>query len=134
MTADIEIKYQGDLYCDINYLPGNYQIKTSVKKDDFFSPADLLAAALGSCTVSNIAYAAEGRMAIDTKNISAKVEKSVADKPVSRISALKVTVTISNSSQLSDKDKMILEKAAQTCKVKNSISPQIDVTSEIIFA
>ncbi|MBR7158710.1 MAG: OsmC family protein [Alphaproteobacteria bacterium] len=134
MSADIEVKYQGDLYCDINYLPGDYQIKTSVKNNDFFSPVDLLAAALASCTVSNVAYSAEGRMPIDTKDISATVEKSVEDKPVPHVSALKVTVTIKNSGQLSDKDKMILEKSADTCKVRNSIYKQIDITSEIVFA
>lgn len=134
MTTEIEVKYEGDLYCDIRYIPGDYHIKTSAKEKDFFSPADLLAAAVCSCTVSNIAYSAEGRMAIDTKDISATVEKTMEDKPKARISGIKVIVTIKNSGNLSDKDKLILEKSANTCKVKNSISEQIDVTSEIIFA
>ncbi len=123
MSYSVKVSYHGDMYCCVNYIPGNYNITTSVNLKDYFSPVDLLAGSLSACTVSMIAATVEGRkLPVNPKNISMETE------PVSenhKVLGFNATVKIADSEKLSDKDKAIIEAAAKNCPVKGALSSDL---------
>jgi len=131
MAYNVKVNYQGDMYCNVNYITGDYNIITSAAHNDYFSPVELLAGALSACTVSMIAATVKGKnIPLDTKGISMETESLVENHKVLGFNAV---IKIAASERLSDKDKTMLEAAAASCPVKGALSPDINIKYEFRY-
>lgn len=132
MTA--KIVYQGDLRTSCEHLQSGTQIETDAPKDnqgkgERFSPTDLVATALGACMVSIMGIAARTHT-IKLGEITADIEKIMIADPMRRIAEIKVFLHFENGEQYTDKEKVILERAAMTCPVFLSLHPDVKKTVE----
>lgn len=118
--------YQGGLRTAAVHLQSNNQIITDAPVDNHgkgeaFSLTDLLATSLASCMLTIMGIKADD-MGLDIAGSKAEVTKTMATNP-RRVSEVAVQLTVKGVSM--DKDKKIMEKAALTCPVANSIHPDI---------
>jgi uncharacterized OsmC-like protein len=91
-------------------------------KGEAFSPTDLVATALGSCMVSIMAIKSKD-LEVDLLDSTISVTKIMQSEP-RRIS--KIEVILNMSIGTSDKNKIILERAAMSCPVLLSLHPDIE--------
>lgn len=124
MTATIT--YTGDLRTEATHLLSGNSIETDAPTDnqgkgERFSPTDLVATALGSCmlTIMGIAASTHG---IDINGTSCDIEKIMAANP-RRIGTINATLHFPTGSTYTDKEKKLLEHAALTCPVFESLHP-----------
>lgn len=124
MTA--KVIYHGDLRTEATHLRSGTVIETDAPVDNNgmgarFSPTDLVATALASCmcTLMGISARAHG-MNIDSLNCT--VEKIMVANP-RRIGEVKIALNFPEGSTYSDKEKKLLERAALTCPVLESLHP-----------
>jgi putative redox protein len=94
-------------------------------KGEKFSPTDLVATALGSCMLTIMGMKARD-LDIDLKDTRIDIQKFMKADP-RRISGISLTFHLPESLVLSEKNKTILQRAAETCPVMYSIHPDIDV-------
>lgn len=132
----IEVVYQGQLHCQVLHTPSGAVLETDAPKDnmgkgEYFSPTDLLAAALGSCVLTLIGIAA-GKLNIDVVGTHVTVEKKMITSPIRRIGTLGVNVIFSKF--VEENHRPILEQAALTCPVHKSLHPDIAIPMEFIWA
>jgi uncharacterized OsmC-like protein len=127
MTA--QIIYKGDLRTEAEHLQSQTIIETDAPKDnqgkgERFSPTDLVATALGSCMLSIMGIAARTHNIelIDTK---VDIEKIMIADPLRRIGEIKVDFHFPEGKIYTDKEKIILEKAAMTCPVFLSLGENV---------
>ena len=123
----IDATYEGDLCCTSVHGPSSHSIQTDAPKDNeglgrYFSPTDLVATALATCILTTLGIVAR-RRGIDLKGARATVEKHMNAEP-RRIGRLPVAVTI--ECDYSDEERLVLERAANTCPVHKSLHPDID--------
>lgn len=88
-----------------------------------FSPTDLLATSLASCMLTIMGIAAHAR-GFDLSDTEAEVTKVMAADP-RRVSEINIRLCVRCSSNLDERDKEVLEKAAYTCPVWYSLHPDI---------
>ena len=126
----IETIYTGELRTQATHLASQNTIITDAPidnngKGEAFSPTDLLAASLGSCmlTIMGISANAHG-FSIDGTNIS--ITKIMAANP-RRVGEIIVDFTFPVNNY-SDKEKMLIEKAAASCPVALSLHPDLKQT------
>ncbi|MFT7517861.1 MAG: putative redox protein [Myxococcota bacterium] len=129
MAIDIEIAYQGQLRCKAVHGPSQCHIITDAPLDNHgkgesFSPTDLLATALGTCIMTLIGIVAD-RHGINLEGTVVKVEKHMVTEPVRRVGRLPVDVYFGQVVEDKYKDRLI--KAAETCPVKQSLHPDIEL-------
>lgn len=93
-------------------------------KGEAFSPTDLLATALGSCTLTILALKAES-LGIELKDTHAKVEKIMASAP-RRVGQIIVDIHFNQNYPHNIRQK--LEAAAKACPVAQSLNPQLQQT------
>jgi len=122
------VEYEGELHCKLTHLDSGATFTTDAPKDnqglgESFSPTDLVAGALGSCILSVMGILARTHN-IDIRGATAEIEKEMATSPVRMIAALRVKVHVPQT--LSEKHKSMLERAAHTCPVHQSLHPNID--------
>ena len=91
-------------------------------KGEAFSPTDMVANALGCCILTIMGIKAQD-LNIDITGTTANVTKTMQAEP-RRISKIEIVVTFLKSQD--DKTKKILEKAAMTCPVINSLHPSLE--------
>ena len=131
MAYNVKVNYQGDMYCNISYITGDYNIITSAAHSDYFSPVELLAASLSACTVSMIAATIEGKaLPVKAEGISMETETLVENHKVLGFNAV---IKIAASENLSDKDKNMIEAAAKSCPVKGALSSDLEITYEFRY-
>lgn len=121
-----KVIYEGNLRAVATHLQSGTQIETDAPVDnkgkgERFSPTDLVATALASCMCTLMGIAANTHD-ISINGIVCEVEKIMAANP-RRIAEIKVTVKMPNTNSYSDKEKLILERAAITCPVYMSLHP-----------
>lgn len=121
--------YQGELNCQLTHGPSGQAIDTDAPKDNHgrglaFSPTDLFCAALGSCMVTTMAIAAKNRLGFDIPGVKWEVTKEMSADAPRRIVRISTQVWMSIP-KAKDPDG-ILERAAQSCPVKKSLSPEVD--------
>lgn len=124
------VVYEGNLRTVCTHLKSGTVIETDAPLDnqglaERFSPSDLVATALGSCMLTIMGIKARD-MNIDIKGIKIEVEKIMASEP-RRIAGINLTFHFPDGLDLTDKEKIILERAAHTCPVAYSIHPDIKV-------
>ncbi len=120
----IKTTYQGKLRTEAIHLRSGNSLITDAPVDnqgkgESFSPTDLVATALGSCMLTIMGIKARD-MGLQIEGATADVEKIMGSDP-RRVIRLNVIITIP-AYGFSAKERKILEKAAATCPVSNSIA------------
>lgn len=126
--VEISIKYRGDLHTTALHLPSGASIDTDAPRDnaglgEAFSPTDLLAAALGSCVLTTMGIVAR-RNGWNLEGSVARVVKTMTSQPSRRVGSLAVTFELPEG--LTEKARIILQRAAYACPVHRSLSPEIE--------
>jgi len=137
MGVAIGIDYVGELHCAVTHGPSSRTFTTDAPTDnggkgEAFSPTDLVAAALGSCITTVMALVAD-RHGLDLDGTRVEVLKEMTSVPRRRIGALAVTVTFPAACELSPEDRARLERTADTCPVRQSLHPDIDVAMRFVY-
>ncbi|MGB3773916.1 MAG: OsmC family protein [Leeuwenhoekiella sp.] len=91
-------------------------------KGEAFSPTDTVATALGSCMLTIMGIKAE-QMSINMVESYAEVTKTMAAEP-RRIAAIAIDIHLPK--EIEERDRKILEKAAMTCPVYESLHPEME--------
>ncbi len=124
--ATIETIYLGNLRTEITHTQSGNKVITDAPTDnngkgEYISPTDMVAAALGSCIVTIMEMAA-ARHDIDMRGTRIVIDKIMAAEP-RRIAEIRVDFYFPGD--YSDKVKMILQRAAETCPVAKSLHPDL---------
>ena len=125
-------EYTGDLRTKVKHLQSGNEITTDAPLDNYgkgecFSPTDLIAGALGSCVLTIMAIVAERRK-LDLKGTRTEITKFMGENP-RRIAEIKVNIYFNRT--FSNSEKKVLEKAAHTCPVHQSLN--INLEKNLIF-
>jgi putative redox protein len=125
--ATSEIKYLGDLRTEARHLQSGEQIITDAPLDnkgkgEAFSPTDLLATSLGNCMLTIMGIAAREHN-FNIEGTTCSITKMMASNP-RRVAEIHVAFSLPENNY-SDKEKQILETAANTCPVIYSLHPDI---------
>ncbi|MBR5610871.1 MAG: OsmC family protein [Bacteroidales bacterium] len=121
-------QYLGNLRTEIEHIQSGNTITTDAPLDnngkgEFFSPTDMFASSLGSCMLTIIGIAANTHgFSIDGTTL--EIEKIMAANP-RRVAEIKIDVHFPKDANYTDKQKRIIEAAAKTCPVANSLHPDV---------
>lgn len=121
-------QYLGNLRTEIEHIQSGNKIITDAPLDnngkgEFFSPTDMFASSLGSCMLTIIGIAANTHgFSIDGTTL--EIEKIMAANP-RRVAEIKIDVHFPKDANYTDKQKRIIETAAKTCPVANSLHPDV---------
>jgi uncharacterized OsmC-like protein len=130
--ATSKVTYLGDLSTSSIHLASGSEIISDAPidnngKGEAFSPTDTVANALASCMFTVMGIKAQD-LNLDFSNSTAEVTKIMGTEP-RRIT--EIHVTFSMNVEVTDKERIILEKTAMTCPVFNSLHP--DIKKEVVF-
>ena len=129
MGIEIDIEYTGGLKTRAVHGPSGSVLTTSAPKDNegdgsTFSPTDLCATSLGVCMVTVMAIAAR-KHGVELDGTKVRVEKIMSSELPRRIARLPVAITLPAGIPTELRER--LERAAHTCPVQNSLSPDVQV-------
>ena len=132
---DFKVSYEGNLSTQIEHLDSGEKILTDAPKDNqglgrTFSPTDLVASSLASCMITIIGIA-KNTHNISIDKMSAKVSKIMSKNSPRRISEINLSIFITG--KLDGKSKIIIERAAHTCPVHNSLHPDITIGLDFVY-
>jgi uncharacterized OsmC-like protein len=121
-----KITYLGGLRTTCEHLQSGNAIITDAPTDNHgkgeaFSPTDLVATSLGSCMISIMAIKSK-ELDVDLVDSTIEITKIMHAEP-RKISKIVVVLFLPNTSE---KNKIILERAAMTCPVFLSLHPDIE--------
>ena len=127
--ATVKTIYLGDLRTEMTHLQSGNKVVTDAPTDnqgqgEFFSPTDLVAAALGSCMLTIMGQAARTH-GIDIDGTKLEITKVMESSP-RRIGEIAIDITLPHNYE--PKQKKILENAADTCPVAKSLHPDTKQT------
>lgn len=122
-----KVIYTGNLRTESEHLKSGAKIITDAPVDNHgkgeaFSPTDSVATALASCMLTVMGIKAEA-IDVNLNGTTAEVTKTMAADP-RRIS--KVEIVINFPESYSEKICKILENAAKTCPVLQSLHPEME--------
>ncbi len=128
--------YSGNLRTSATHLQSGNTLETDAPTDnqgkgERFSPTDLVATALGSCMMTIMGIKARD-LNIPLEGLQIGISKHMAADP-RRISGIDVVLQFPAGLTLDEKEKTILERAALTCPVFQSIHPDIVVNTEFRY-
>ena len=137
MAVEIDVVYEGDLRCVATHGPSKHTLPTDAPVDNggrgaAFSPTDLVGTALASCMMTIMGMAAK-RAGINMDGSRAHVRKDMTTTSPRRIAQLTVSITIPGGKSLSAEQRQKLERAADTCPVKQSLHPDVKIVSEFSY-
>ena len=123
----IDSTYQGQLRCLSSHGPSGTSLETDAPTDnqgkgERFSPTDLVATALSTCMLTIMGIVAD-RHGWSLEGCSARVEKTMSSEAPRRIAQLAVWVSL--PAGLDEKQRALLQRAAETCPVKVSLEGAI---------
>ena len=132
-TPHYTLAYQGQLRTEMQHLQSNSLVITDAPVDnrgkgEAFSPTDLVSAALASCVMTIMAIKA-GDMGHETIDMEARVWKTMASNP-RRIARIQVELDL-HIPEVTDQQKLILERTTKACPVARSLHP--DTQKEVVF-
>ena len=132
MAVTIDVAYVGDLHCQAVHGPSGARLMTDAPVDnggrgDAFSPTDLTATGLGTCLMTVMGLVAN-RHGWDLTGTRVRVVKEMTAVPIRRIGALTATISVPAGRITSAADRQLLERAADTCPVRQSLHPDVKVT------
>ena len=124
----ISIAYEGSLRCKATHGPSGEKIVTDAPVDnhgkgEYFSPTDLVAAALGTCMATIMGIVAE-RHRIDLTGVHVEVAKEMSTDAPRRIARLATIIDVPLPADHPHRE--VLERAAMTCPVHQSLHPDIE--------
>jgi putative redox protein len=124
------VVYEGNLRTVCTHLRSGTIVETDAPVDnngrgERFSPSDLVATALGTCMLTIMGMRAD-EMKVDLKGTKIEVEKIMKQDP-RRIGGINLTFHFPDYLELTERQKTILQKAAETCPVAYSINPEIEL-------
>lgn len=127
------VTYEGNLRTVCEHLRSGTQIETDAPLDnngkgERFSPSDLLATSLGACMLTIMGMRAV-EMNVDLTGVRIEVEKIMKTDP-RRVGGVNLTFHFPDHLELTERQQLILRKAADTCPVKYSIHPDIEVNTQ----
>ncbi len=127
----IKTIYTGSLRTEAEHLPSGNKIITDAPidnhgKGEYFSPTDLLATSLGSCILTIMGSSAKSH-GFNIDGTTIETEKIMATHP-RRVVELILDITFPTGNNYTDSQKRIIESAARTCPVANSLHPDIKKT------
>lgn len=130
----ITVTYLGDLRCEAVHGPSGVRLITDAPVDnqgkgESFSPTDLLATAYATCMTTIMGIVAK-RDGIALQGVRVAVEKHMTAAPPRKVA--RIVLRFAMPAALTPDQRAKLEKAAHTCPVALSVSP--DVTIEASFA
>lgn len=123
--------YLGNLRTEIEHLQSGTKIITDAPLDNHgkgesFSPTDMFASALASCMLTIMGISAESYgFSIDGTTV--ETEKVMGTNP-RRVVEIIVDIHFPAGNNYTDKEKRLIESAAKTCPVSNSLHPEIKKT------
>ncbi len=123
--------YLGNLRTEAEHIQSGNKLITDAPLDnngkgEFFSPTDLFATSLGSCMLTIMGMSAQSYgFSIDGTRI--ETEKIMGTNP-RRVVELILDIYFPEGSNYTDKEKRLIESAARTCPVANSLNPEIKKT------
>ncbi len=125
----IEIDYQGELHCRARHGPSGAVLETDAPIDNqgrgaAFSPTDLLATALGTCMLTIMGIVAQ-RHGWALEGTRVVVEKHMVATPERRVGRLEVVLEL--PAGIPAEARPVLERAALTCPVQQSLHPETKV-------
>jgi len=128
------VNYQGNLRTTMLHLQSNSEVITDAPVDNHgkgeaFSPTDLVATALASCMMTIMGIKAND-MGVDITGTSATIKKNMSASP-RRISEIVADVYLNQN--FDAKTRKILEMAALTCPVSQSLHPETRQTIRFIY-
>ncbi len=126
--------YLGHLRTEIEHLQSGNKIITDAPLDnqgkgEYFSPTDIFSASLGSCMLTIMGIAAQ-TYGFTLEGTTLDIEKTMAANP-RRVAEISITFNFPKDNHFTDKEKKIIEGAAKTCPVANSLHP--DIKKNIVF-
>jgi uncharacterized OsmC-like protein len=129
-----QIIYEGNLRTVATHLQSGTVIETDAPTDnqgkgERFSPTDLVATALGNCMLTIMGIKARD-MNVNLEGTKVDITKIMATEP-RRIGEIKVVINFPESLQADEKQRIILERAAMTCPVFESLHP--DMKKDVEF-
>ena len=124
----IDICYEGGLRCEATHGPSGTTMVTDAPVDNHgkgesFSPTDLVATALGACMATIMGIVAE-RHQIDLKDMKIEVAKEMSTDAPRRIARLTTIIDVPLPEDHPRRE--MLERAALTCPVHQSLHPEIE--------
>ena len=130
--ATSKVTYLGNLRTSSIHLASGSEIISDAPidnngKGEAFSPTDTVANALASCMLTGMGIKAQD-LNVDFSNSTAEVTKIMGTEP-RRIT--EIHVIFSMNVEVTDKERIILEKTAMTCPVLNSLHS--DIKKEVVF-
>lgn len=134
MSVLIEGNYLGNKRVRLVHGPSGAELLVDAPRDNagqgaFFSPTDLLAAALGGCAAIIMGIVAE-RSGIDLTGMTMRVEKEMRSEP-RRIGALSLEMHL--PAGLPQEQRKKLEAAARACPVEQSLNPEISLEVRFLY-
>ena len=116
--------YLGNLRTEILHEQSGNKIIT-----DDFSPTDIFASSLASCMLTIMGISAQS-YGFNIDGTTVEIEKEMAANP-RRVARIVVDITFPKGQRYDDKAKRLIESAARTCPVSNSLHP--DIIKDIRF-
>ena len=122
--------YEGDLHCTAVHGPSGKSLPTDAPRDnqgrgEAFSPTDLVATAYGTCIATTMALAAR-KHGVDLAGLRFEVTKEMAPDLPRRISRLAAKISMPPAARQVPEG--VLEKAAHTCPVHQSLAAGVERT------
>lgn len=123
-----QITYEGNLRTVASHLQSGTVIETDAPTDnqgkgERFSPTDLVATALGNCMLTIMGIKARD-LNVNLEGTKIDITKVMVTDP-RRIGEIKVVINFPDSLTPDEKQKTILERAAMTCPVFESLHPDL---------
>jgi uncharacterized OsmC-like protein len=128
-------EYQGDLHCSAVHGPSGNVLATDAPKDnqgrgEAFSPTDLIATGYATCIATTMAIFAR-KHGVDLKGIRYEVTKEMSTDAPRRISRISARLWLPADARKVPAG--ILERAANTCPVHQSLAPSVEKLIELIW-
>jgi uncharacterized OsmC-like protein len=128
-------EYQGDLHCSAVHGPSGAILSTDAPKDnqgrgEAFSPTDLVATGFATCIATTMAIVAR-RHGVEIGGVRYEVTKEMSSDAPRRISRLTARLWMPPTARAVPQG--VLEKAANTCPVHQSLSPSVEKVIELIW-
>ena len=125
----ITSRYDGGLRCHSSHGPSASVLETDAPTDnqgkgERFSPTDLVATALSTCTLTILGIVAE-RHGWPLQGASARIEKTMTAEAPRRIALLEVWISL--PAGLSEQQRAVLQRAGESCPVKLSLEGAVPI-------
>lgn len=134
--VQLHVSYEGELRCKATHGPSGNQLLTDAPVDNHgkgeqFSPTDLVATALGACMVTIMGIEARAKQ-IELTGMKVLVTKEMTQTKPRRIAKLSTRFTVPHhlASLIPEETRRYLEKAAENCPVRLSLSSDIQLPIE----